>query len=204
MRFTIVAIALSLAMAQPAFAAPPAGDAVHAPKGAAPGTYEDWCGEHQVPESLDTRCNPALIPAFKATKDWCADHGLPDSQCLKCNPDLKIVRPPKPGAPQPKTGTTQTSPVAAPPSSASAGAPKKNPEAAPVHAPQGAVPGSYEDWCGEHQVPESLDTRCNPALIPAFKATKDWCAEHGLPDSQCLKCNPDLKILRPPKPAGGK
>ena len=23
------------------------------------------------------------------------------------------------------------------------------------HAPQGARPGSHEDWCGEHQVPES-------------------------------------------------
>jgi hypothetical protein len=163
MHFTIIAIILSLVVAAPALAAPPAGDAVHAPQGAAPGSYEDWCGEHQVPESLDTRCNPALIPAFKATKDWCAEHGLPESQCLKCNPTLKIVRPPK-----------------------------------------GAVAGSYEDWCGEHQVPESLDTRCSPALIPAFKATKDWCAEHGLPESQCLKCNPDLKIIRPPKPAGGK
>ena len=96
MRITIVAIFLSVAMAQPAFAAPPVGGAAHAPQGAAPGSYEDWCGEHQVPESLDTRCNPALIPAFKATKDWCAEHGLPESQCLKCNPDLKILRPPKP------------------------------------------------------------------------------------------------------------
>jgi hypothetical protein len=78
-------------------------------------------------------------------------------------------------------------------------------EAAPastVHASSGVVPGSYEDWCGEHQVPETACTRCDPALIPAFKATKDWCAEHGLPESQCLVCNPDLKIVRPPKPEG--
>lgn len=73
-----------------------------------------------------------------------------------------------------------------------------------AHAPQGAKPGSHEDWCGEHGVPESLDTRCNPRLIPAFKATKDWCDLHGLPKSQCLKCDPKLKIVRPPKPAGGK
>lgn len=205
MRYTIVAILLSLAVAQPALAAPPVSDAVHAPKGAVPGSYEDWCGEHQVPESLDTRCNPGLIPAFKATKDWCAEHGLPESQCLKCNPAFKIVRPAKTGATLPKTLTTQSSPAAAPPSSPAAGAPKKTPpESSSGHAPKGAVPGTYEDWCGEHQVPESLDTRCNPALIPAFKATKDWCAEHGLPESQCLKCNPGLKILRPPKPAGGK
>ena len=67
------------------------------------------------------------------------------------------------------------------------------------HAPSDVKPGSYEDWCGEHQVPESQCTRCNPELIPAFKATGDWCSEHGLPESQCLKCNPNIKITRPPK-----
>jgi hypothetical protein len=67
------------------------------------------------------------------------------------------------------------------------------------HAQAGVVPGSHEDWCGEHQVPESQCTRCNAALVPAFKATGDWCEEHGLPESQCLKCNPGLKIERPPK-----
>ena len=75
-----------------------------------------------------------------------------------------------------------------------------DPSAAPsAHAPQGVRPGSHEDWCGEHQVPESLCTRCNPSLIAAFKATGDWCGEHGLPESQCLICNPDLKIERPPR-----
>ena len=69
------------------------------------------------------------------------------------------------------------------------------------HASAKAKPGSHEDWCGEHQVPESLCTRCNPALIAAFKATGDWCEEHKLPESQCLLCNPDLKIERPPKVA---
>ncbi|WP_437476879.1 hypothetical protein WME75_27190 [Sorangium sp. So ce1014] len=68
-----------------------------------------------------------------------------------------------------------------------------------AHAPADVKPGSHEDWCGEHGVPESQCTRCNPELTPAFKATGDWCAEHGLPESQCLKCNPDLKIVRPPK-----
>jgi len=67
------------------------------------------------------------------------------------------------------------------------------------HAPADVVPGFHEDWCGEHQVPESLCTRCNPELIAAFKATNDWCGEHGLPESQCLVCNPELKIERPPK-----
>jgi cytochrome c5 len=72
--------------------------------------------------------------------------------------------------------------------------------AAPAaHAAAAAVPGSHEDWCGEHGVAESQCTRCNADLIPAFKATGDWCEEHGLPESQCLKCNPDLKLVRPPK-----
>jgi hypothetical protein len=79
-------------------------------------------------------------------------------------------------------------------------APKAEPAPpAASHAPAGVRPGSHEDWCGEHAVPESQCTRCNPDLVAAFKATGDWCAEHGLPESQCLKCNPDLKIVRPPK-----
>lgn len=60
-------------------------------------------------------------------------------------------------------------------------------------------PGSHEDWCEEHQVPESQCTQCDPKLAAAFKATGDWCVEHNLPESQCRKCNPDLKIVRPPK-----
>ena len=71
--------------------------------------------------------------------------------------------------------------------------------AEPMHAPSGVRPGSHEDWCGEHKVPESLCTRCNPSLIPAFKATGDWCNEHNRPESQCLICNPNLKIERPPR-----
>lgn len=67
------------------------------------------------------------------------------------------------------------------------------------HAPATAKPGSHEDWCGEHAVPESQCTRCNADLIAAFKATGDWCEEHALPESQCLKCNPNIKITRPAK-----
>lgn len=88
------------------------------------------------------------------------------------------------------------------------GSDKDKPESAKVepakkdgsaHADKDVVPGSHEDWCEEHQVPESQCTRCDPSLIAAFKATGDWCEEHGVPESQCLKCNPDLKIVRPPK-----
>lgn len=83
------------AASEQAKAAPEQTQAAHAPANVKPGSHEDWCGEHAVPESQCTRCNPELIPAFKATGDWCDEHGLPESQCLKCNPDLKIVRPPK-------------------------------------------------------------------------------------------------------------
>ncbi len=68
-----------------------------------------------------------------------------------------------------------------------------------LHAAEGVKPGSYEDWCAEHAVPESQCTRCDKSLIPVFKATGDWCELHGLPKSQDLKCNPELKIVRPPK-----
>lgn len=64
---------------------------------------------------------------------------------------------------------------------------------------EGIVPGSHEDWCDEHQVQETMCTRCDPSLIPAFKASGDWDEMHGLPKSQCLKCDPTLKIVRPPK-----
>ena len=76
--------------------------------------------------------------------------------------------------------------------------------AAAGHAAPGVQAGSHEDWCGEHQVPESLCTRCNPSLAAAFKATKDWCAEHGLPESQCRACNPNLRIERPPNKDGAR
>ena len=76
---------------------PPAGEG-HAAANAQPGTWEDWCGEHGVPESQCTRCNRTLVPAFKAVNDWCAEHGLPESQCRACNPNLRIERPAKRGA----------------------------------------------------------------------------------------------------------
>ena len=91
----------------------------------------------------------------------------------------------------------EASPVAELPATAAVSAAPAS--TAGEHAHAGVKPGSYEDWCGEHQVPESMCTRCNPALAAAFKATGDWCEEHGLPESQCKICNPDLKIERPPR-----
>ena len=83
---------------------------------------------------------------------------------------------------------------------ASSSQPAQTSAKAAAHAAKDVKPGSYEDWCEEHQVPESQCTQCNPSLAAAFKATGDWCEEHGVPESQCRKCHPDLKIARPPKP----
>ncbi len=88
------------------------------------------------------------------------------------------------------------------PSKSGENAASESPAAGQQHADASVLPGSYEDWCSEHEVPETLCTRCNPELAAAFKATGDWCAEHGVPESQCRQCNPNLKITRPPKPEG--
>jgi thiol-disulfide isomerase/thioredoxin len=54
----------------------------------------------------------------------------------------------------------------------------------------------------EHKVPKEVCTRCNPDLVPRFKAAKDWCVEHSVPESQCFECHPDLTFdPLPPLPA---
>lgn len=55
-------------------------------------------------------------------------------------------------------------------------------------APAGA---SLDAVCAEHGVLEALCTRCNPALIPVFRARGDYCEAHGLPESICPICHPD-------------
>ena len=50
--------------------------------------------------------------------------------------------------------------------------------------------GHAAEMCAEHGLPESACVRCNPALIPVFKAKGDWCAEHNLPESLCTGCRP--------------
>lgn len=54
--------------------------------------------------------------------------------------------------------------------------------------PAAATPGAM---CREHGVLEAVCTRCNPALIPVFKAKGDWCDEHGFPESFCPICHPE-------------
>jgi membrane fusion protein, heavy metal efflux system len=45
--------------------------------------------------------------------------------------------------------------------------------------------------CDEHGVLEAVCTKCNPALIPVFKAKGDWCEEHQFPESFCPICHPE-------------
>ncbi len=47
-----------------------------------------------------------------------------------------------------------------------------------------------EDWCAEHNVPDSRCIKCHPELVGAN--TKDWCPEHGLPESKCTICHPEI------------
>lgn len=141
---------------------------------------DGWCGGHGVPESVCTRCNPSLIPRFKAGDDWCAEHGLPESQCAQCNP-----------------GVTARWAALNP---ANANAPAKD-AAAQRSAPAAMTASDPDAWCFDHGVPESVCTRCNSNLVAKFKAANDWCAEHGLPESQCTLCHPDVRekwaALRP-------
>ena len=47
-----------------------------------------------------------------------------------------------------------------------------------------------EDWCVEHNVPDSRCIKCHPELVGANM--NDWCPEHGLPESKCTLCHPEL------------
>lgn len=75
--------ALAVAVAFLTFAAPASAGAPAPDKG-----VESANCEHGVKKSVCARCNPKLVPVFKAKGDWCSEHGVPESQCAKCNPKL--------------------------------------------------------------------------------------------------------------------
>ncbi|HEU4535222.1 MAG TPA: efflux RND transporter periplasmic adaptor subunit, partial [Polyangiaceae bacterium] len=54
-----------------------------------------------------------------------------------------------------------------------------------------AKPAAEGAMCAEHGVLEAVCTKCNPKLIPVFRAKGDWCAEHGFPESFCPTCHPE-------------
>lgn len=47
-----------------------------------------------------------------------------------------------------------------------------------------------EDWCVEHNVPDSKCIACNPEL--AGESADDWCKEHGVPESNCTICHAEI------------
>jgi cobalt-zinc-cadmium efflux system membrane fusion protein len=49
-----------------------------------------------------------------------------------------------------------------------------------------------DDWCAEHNVPESICIECDESLLPREKAV-GWCKIHGIPE--CTLCNPQLAQL---------
>jgi cobalt-zinc-cadmium efflux system membrane fusion protein len=72
---------------------------------------------------------------------------------------------------------------------------KKEPAAQskPTNTQTTAAAAETADWCAEHEIPESICTKCNKKLIADFKKKGDWCKEHDLPESHCTICNPDVK-----------
>ena len=59
-------------------------------------------------------------------------------------------------------------------------------------AGQNLAAAPSEGMCTEHGVLEAVCTKCNPKLIPVFKAKNDWCVEHDFPESFCPICHPEL------------
>jgi cobalt-zinc-cadmium efflux system membrane fusion protein len=60
-----------------------------------------------------------------------------------------------------------------------------------------------KNWCKEHGVPEDECTTCHPELLTKGKID-DWCKEHGVPESQCTVCHPELAVKgdAPPSATG--
>jgi cobalt-zinc-cadmium efflux system membrane fusion protein len=56
----------------------------------------------------------------------------------------------------------------------------------------GGAEAAQEDWCAEHNVPESQCITCNPKLVPAEKDF-GFCTVHGVP--QCVWEHPEIAQL---------
>lgn len=70
---------------------------------------------------------------------------------------------------------------------------KKQPAEQSKAGPPQETAAAAPDWCAEHEIPESICTKCNKNLIAEFRKQGDWCKEHDLPESHCTICNPELK-----------
>lgn len=49
-----------------------------------------------------------------------------------------------------------------------------------------------DDWCQDHNVPESACVECDPSLLPRAEP-RGWCKRHGVPE--CTLCDPTLAQL---------
>ena len=180
--------------------APPTPTAKQSPAPPPPAAPADWCGGHALPESKCTKCNPELIPGFKAAGDWCEEHGYPESACPVCNPQTPPTKAAAArdwcgGHALPESKCTKCNPELIPAFKEAGDWCEEHgyPESAcPVCNPQKAPPttSAAPDWCREHGVPESKCTKCNAALAEGYRAAGDFCEDHGFPESVCPICNP--------------
>ena len=123
------------------------------------------CSEHGVPRPLCTKCNPGLIPVFKARGDWCGKHGFPKSFCPVCDPNAKFPQ-------------VEGAAVAAADWCTGHGLPeskctKCNPSLIPKFKAAG-------DWCAGHGLPESVCPVCNPQKPPEG-------AEHAVIEARTIR-----------------
>lgn len=114
------------------------------------GHPDDWCGGHDLPESMCTKCNPELTASFKAKGDWCETHGFPESACPVCNP-MK--------APERKAAKGKTDDWCGE---------HAVPESMCTKCDQKLAASFKEkgDWCKPHGFPESVCPKCNPMEAP--------------------------------------
>lgn len=64
-------------------------------------------------------------------------------------------------------------------------------EAQPEKKKEARGPAAEGAMCAEHGVLEAICTKCNPKLIPIFRAKGDYCEEHGFPLSVCPIHHPE-------------
>ena len=84
----ICAAALALVLAGPSCGQDKATQNTTEAKAQEPAAEGAFCEEHGVLEAVCTKCNPSLIPVFKAKGDWCDEHGYPESFCPIHHPEL--------------------------------------------------------------------------------------------------------------------
>lgn len=72
------------------------------------GNMKDWCPEHGTKESTCTLCHPEILTTGVAG-DWCPEHGIPETSCTLCHPEIAV----KSEAPASETGVTVSATTAA-------------------------------------------------------------------------------------------